>query len=98
MKKFNIRKEWLCDEDGNIVQMSLREWFEYFQISPITYTYPETGNAHQLWKSETKKERNGFIDIYRNGGYGLHHDEAEQYMDKLFRTGNADFDVNLVQC
>lgn len=98
MKKFNIRKEWLCNEDGSIAEMTLREWFEYFQISPFTYTYPETGNAHQLWKSDNKKERNGFIDIYKNGGYGLLHNETEQYMDKLFRTGNADFDVKLVEC
>lgn len=93
-----IRKEWLVDENNNIVKMTLREWFEYFKISPTTYTYPETGNTYELWRSENKKERNGYIDIYVNGGYGLKHCELDKYMDKVFRTGNADFDVKLVQC
>ena len=98
MKKFTVRKEWLCDDSGNIVCMTLREWFNYFKIAPTTYTNPDTGKTYELWKSETKKTRNGYIDIYKSNGFGLLHDEAEEYMDKMFRTGNADFDVKLVQC
>lgn len=95
--KFKVRKEWLCDENGDIVIMTLREWSEYFKITPTTYTYSETGNTYEMYKSEIKKTRNGYIDIYKRGGYGLTHDEYEKYMDKSFRTGNADFDVKLVE-
>lgn len=95
--KLTVRKEWLCNEDGSIAKMTLREWVEYFKITPTTYTYEETGNTYELYKSETKKERNGYIDIYKLGGYGLTHAEYSKYMDKVFRTGNADFDVKLVE-
>ena len=93
-----IYKDWLADENNNIVKMPLKDWFEYFGITPETYTYPETGNTYELWKAANKKERNGFIDIQKNGGYGLRHGEAEEYMTKIFYAVNADIrDVKLVQ-
>lgn len=96
MKEFKVRNEWLVDEENKIVKMTLREWVEYFNITP--YVYIDTqGNKWQTYKAENKTERNGFIDIYNYGGYGLKHDEYESYMDKIFRSGNADFDVKLVE-
>ena len=94
--EFTVRNEWLVDKNNKIVKMTLREWVEYFDITPYVYT-DKNGNNWQTYKAENKTERNGFIDIYRNGGYGLLHTEFEKYMDKIFRTGNADFDVKLVE-
>lgn len=96
MKEFKVRNEWLVDENNEIVKMTLREWIEYFKIKPCIYT-TQDGTKWQTYRSETKKERSGFIDIYRRGGYGLKHNEYESYMDKIFRSGNADFDVKLVE-
>lgn len=94
---FKVYKEWLADEDNNIVKMTLAEWFEYFKIEPAFYEWA-CGWTTQSWKSSVKKERNGFIEIERRGGYGLLHNEYEEYKDKLFFAGNADFDVKLRQC
>lgn len=96
MKEFKVRNEWLVNENNEIVKMTLREWVEYFKISPYEYT-TENGKKWQTYKAENKKERNGFIDIYTKNGYGLLHNDFENYMDKVFRTGNADFDVKLVE-
>lgn len=95
MKKFKVKNQWLVDEDNNIVKMTLREWVEYFGIAPVEYQR-EYG-IFETYRAENKKERNGYIDIYKYGGYGLRHSEFEGYMDKIFRTGNADFDVKLVE-
>jgi len=93
---FKVHNEWLVDENGEIVKMTLREWIEYFKISPFV-SADERGNSWYTYKAENKKERNGFIDIFKRGGYGLRHEEVESYMDRVFRTGNADFDVKLVE-
>lgn len=93
-----VKGEWLVNENGEIVKMTLREWIEYFQISPVKYTFKETGNTYDMYNSSVKKERNGYIDIFKRNGYGLAHNEIEAYLDKTFRTGNADFDVKLVEC
>lgn len=95
-----VYKEWLVDDNNNIIKMPLREWFEYFKISPVLATFDTIegiSKTYELWQSGWKKERNGYIDIYKCGGYGLRHDEAEQYANELFYAGNADFDVKLVQ-
>ena len=77
---------------------TLREWFELLQIAPVKYTFEITGSIYDMYKSKVKKERNGFIDIYTQGGYGLLHSEIEKYSDKLFFTQNADIkDIKLVQ-
>lgn len=94
--KFNVRNEWLVNENNEIVKMTLREWVEYFKISPYVHTL-ENGTKWETYKAENKKERNGFIDIYTKGGYGLKHTDFEAAMDRVFRTGNADFDVKLVE-
>lgn len=94
--KFTVKNEWLVDENGEIVKMTLREWFEYFKISPYV-SIDLAGNRWFTYQAENKKERNGFIDIFKRGGYGLRHEELDGYMDKIFRSGNADFDVKLVE-
>lgn len=91
MKKFDVKNEWLVDENGNIAKMTLREWFEYFEITPCKV------NGWETYKAANKKGRNGFIDIFKKGGYGLGHSEIDVNMDKIYRTGNADFDVKLVE-
>lgn len=96
MKEFKVRNEWLVNENNEIVKMTLREWIEYFKIEPFVYK-DDFNRNWQTYKSATKKERNGFIDIYKCGGYGLLHSEFENYLDKVFRTGNADIDVKLVE-
>lgn len=91
-----VRGEWLVDENNEIIKMTLREWIEYFNIVPHIYT-DNSGKQWQLYRAENKKERNGFIDIYKHGGCGILHNELEKYMDKVFRSGNADFDVKLIE-
>jgi hypothetical protein len=94
--KFTVKNEWLVNENGEIVKMTLREWVEYFGITPYVST-DSNGNSWYTYRAENKTERNGFIDIYTKGGYGLGHADFDKYMDKVFRTGNADFDVKLVE-
>lgn len=94
--KFEVRNEWLVNENGEIVKMTLREWVEYFGIAPYA-SADSVGNVWETYKAENKAERNGLIDIFKRGGYGLRHEEFDGYMEKVFRTGNADFDVKLVE-
>jgi hypothetical protein len=96
MKKFTVRNEWLVNENNEIVKMTLREWVEYFGITPTTWK-DNMGREWQTYKAANKTERNGFIDIYLRGGYGLKHCDFEAVMDRVFRSGNADFDVKLVE-
>ena len=94
---YKVYKEWLADENNKIVKMTLAEWFKYFDIEADYYRW-DCGVITDGWKSSKKKENGGFIQIERSGGYGLLHSEYEQYKDKLFFAGNADFDVKLRQC
>lgn len=74
---------------------TLREWIEVLKITPTTYTYESTGNTYELYKSEVKKQRNGYIDIFK-GGYGLRHSEVEKNLDEIFFIQNADInDIKL---
>lgn len=77
---------------------TLREWIEELKITPVKYTFESTGNTYDLYKSDVKKGRNGYIDIFSKGGYGIAHKDIEKYLDELFYTQNADInDVKLVQ-
>ena len=77
---------------------TLREWIEDLKITPVKYTFDSTGHTMETYKSEVKKDRNGYIDIYTKGGYGLQHNEIEKYLDEIFFTQNADInDVKLTQ-
>lgn len=69
---------------------TLREWVNVLKITPVKYTFESTGNTYDTYKSEVKKDRNGYIDIYTKGGYGLSHDKIESYLDKEFFVQNAD--------
>ena len=61
---------------------TLREWIEELKISPVKYTFPSTGCTLETYKSEVKKDRNGYIDIFTKGGYGLRHKDVEKYLKK----------------
>ena len=77
---------------------TLRDWIEELKIIPVKYTFPDTGNTYDTYKSEVKKDRNGYIDIYTKGGYGLRHKDIEKYLNEIFFTQNADInDVKLTQ-
>ena len=77
---------------------TLRDWIEELKISPVKYTFSSTGETYDTYKSEVKKDRNGYIDIYTKGGYGLRHKDIEKYLDELFFTQNMDInDVKLTQ-
>ena len=76
----------------------LKEWIEILKITPVKYTFESTGKTYDMYKSEVKKERNGFIDIFKKGGYGLQHSEIEKYLEEIFFVQNADInDVKLTQ-
>lgn len=80
--KMKVYREWLCDENNNIVKKPLSFWFEFFGV-----TAPDA-NIKWFWTDKRSKR----IDIEKNGGDGLLHDEYDQYKDKLFFCGNADLD------
>ncbi len=69
---------------------TLREWIAELKIIPVKYTFSETGRTYDMYKSEVKKDRNGYIDIFKKGGYGLGHDEIESHLDNVFFVQNAD--------
>ena len=79
-----VYREWLCDEENNIVFKPLSFWFEYFGVKPLEYK-----EYRCFWKAENTGKR---IDIEKNGGYGLTWEEYEAYKDKLFFVGNADLE------
>lgn len=77
---------------------TLREWIFEFKISPVKYTFVGTGNTYDTYKSEVKKDRYGYIDIFKKGGYGLRHSEVESYLDNVFFAENVDIhDVKLIE-
>lgn len=76
-----VYKQWLADENNEIVYKTLTEWAEYFGLKEIEGT-------NGLW--ETK---NGMvIDIIGRYGRGIAHDHFDEYADDLFFVGNADLD------
>ena len=76
---------------------ALRDWIAELKISPAKYTFAD-GATYDTYKSEVKKDRNGYIDIYTKGGYGLRHKDIENYLDEIFFTQNVDInDVKLQQ-
>lgn len=84
MKGMHVYKEWLCDEQNNIVYMPLSKWAAYYKLNPFK------SGKYDLWKSE----RTGKImSIEKADGYGLLHKEFRQYADHLFFVGNADLDT-----
>ena len=77
---------------------TLREWIEELKITPVKYTFESTGNTYDFYKSGIKKDRNGYIDIYTKGGYGLSHKDIGKYIDEIFFIQNADIhDAKLTQ-
>lgn len=77
---------------------TLREWISELKISPVKYTFKDTGNTYDMYKSEVKKDRNGYIDIFKKGGYGLLHCEIESYLDNVFFAQNVDIhDLKLTE-
>lgn len=76
-----VYKEWLADENNNIVYKTLAEWAEYFGLKMVEST-------EWVWKTREGK----FIDIEVEGGYGLFHKDFGKYADRLFFVGNADLD------
>lgn len=79
-----IYKQWLADDDNNILFKPLSFWFEYFGIVP-GYSI----DGYQYWKTKAGKR----IDIELCGGYGLKQSEYESKKNNLFFVGNADLDV-----
>ena len=69
---------------------TLREWIEELKIISVKYTFSSTGHTYDTYKSEVKKDRNGYIDIYTKSGYGLRHKDIEKYLDQIYYTQNAD--------
>ena len=76
-----VYKQWLADDNNKIIFKTLAEWAEFYGLKMVEGTT-------WCWKTRDGK----FIDIERNGGYGLLHSEFGEYADKLFFVGNADLD------
>ena len=84
MKQMHVYKEWLCDEQNNIVYMPLAKWAAYYKLNPF-----KSGKL-ELWKSELTGK---IMSIEKANGYGLLHKEFREYADHLFFVGNADLDT-----
>ena len=83
MEELRVRKQWLCDKEGNIAYKPLHEWFDYFGI--------KEGNGKCSWM-QNKKTGRLFIDIELANGNGMTHSQYEELKNKLFFVGNADLD------
>ena len=82
-----VKKEWLCNkETGEIIKMPLRWWIENYGIKP---TMRGTYESYQSAKLNPKSINN-FLEIYRRGGYGIAHNDINNYLYKIFYFGNAD--------
>ena len=81
-----VYKQWLADENNNIVYKTLIEWAEYFGVKAVEGT---------PWAWQTREGKH--IDIIKEGGYGLLHSEFPEYADKLFFVGNADLDTQTIR-
>ena len=79
--KIKKYKQWLTDENNNILSMPLSFLFDYFGIIEA-----------EKWYWFSKKEFR-YMSIFKKGGYGLKHEEYETYKNKLFFVGNVDLDV-----
>lgn len=77
---------------------TLRCWISELKIFPVKYTFKDTGNTYDMYISLVKKDRNGYIDIFKKGGYGLSHCEIDNYLDNVFFAQNVDIhDVKLIE-
>lgn len=82
-----IKKEWLCNaETGEIVKMPLKWWIENYGIKPTMRGTFESYKSEKL----NPNSINNFLEIYRCGGYGIAHNEIDNYMNKIFFFDNAD--------
>jgi len=83
-----IRKEWLCDDNGDIVYKPLSFWAEYFGLKPFEHDPNEC-----FWKAEANDKEVRFryaVLVEIGGGYVMAHDEYDKYKDELFFVANAD--------
>lgn len=80
MEELRVRKQWLCDKEGNIAYKPLHEWFEFFKIVP-------SKSRKNFWSA---RATNKTIDIELANGNGMTFEQYEECKDKLFFVGNAD--------
>lgn len=81
-----VYKQWLADENNNIVYKTLAEWAEYYGLKMVD-------GSEWAWMTRDGKH----IDIEKEGGYCLFHSEFSEYADKLFFVGNADLDTQTIR-
>lgn len=74
-----IYKEWLSEDGKSIAYKTLTEWAEYFGLKMV---------EGSTWAWQTRSGEH--INVEKNGGYGLLHDEFGKCADKLYFVGNAD--------
>lgn len=93
--KYNVRKEWLVDENNSIVIKPLSFWFEYFGIIP-SLVFDENGKGYEMFAiKKNAPHAEQFITLQYHG-YTLNHTNYKLHMNDTFRTGNADFHIKLV--
>ena len=80
MEELKVYKQWLCDENNQIVDKPLSFWFEYFGIVRVE-------NKNYMWLST---KTNSYMDIILSNGNGMSHEQYEECKDKLFFCCNAD--------
>ena len=83
--KMKVYKQWLADENNNIIYRPLSFWIDYFEVKPLKYK-----DYKCFWKSEKTGKT---MDIEKRNGYGLLWDELKDYENKLFFVGNADLNT-----
>ena len=74
-----IRNQWIVDNNGDVLYMTLREWIEQLELTPA-YDY--------LLKTNMK----GKAATVYVGGYGIKWEDFSKYMDEVFFVNNADLD------
>lgn len=98
--RYNVRKEWLVDENGEIVTKPLSFWFNYFDIEIAEVeTFFHVKTLEDLYKVNKNADQAGrYIDIYNNRGCKINPRDVHNFMDCNFYVGNADIGGQLRMC
>lgn len=76
-----IRNQWIADNNGDTLYMTLREWVEQLELTPA-YDY--------MLKTNMKGKA---ATVYNRGGYAIKFEDFGEHMDEIFFVSNADLDI-----
>lgn len=75
-----IKGQFICNDEGNIFYMTLREWVKQLELKPLQ---PYLFNTNLRGKTAAV--------YYR--GYGVKWEDFQDHFDELFYANNADLSI-----